>query len=152
MYFQSTVAKRLDLLWKFLKPVSFALIGKEINFAVLNAKVVSYGALLVLLGSLVITKIFCCCITIYIVVTKKKWKKKINSIAQLQRVCNTYLDVRPGPSQPVRTFGATFRIKQNLQGHTMKFMNKRFMRGNIQALNVCCLNFKRSFKKLYKDI
>ncbi|KAL9891581.1 na[+]/H[+] hydrogen antiporter 2 isoform 3-T7 [Glossina fuscipes fuscipes] len=48
----STVAKRLDLLWKFLKPVSFALIGKEINFAVLNAKVVSYGALLVLLGSL----------------------------------------------------------------------------------------------------
>uniref|UniRef100_A0A1A9W1N3 Uncharacterized protein n=1 Tax=Glossina brevipalpis TaxID=37001 RepID=A0A1A9W1N3_9MUSC len=48
----STVAKRLDLLWKFLKPVSFALIGKEINFAVLNAKVVGYGALLVLLGSL----------------------------------------------------------------------------------------------------
>uniref|UniRef100_A0A1A9ZZS2 Cation/H+ exchanger transmembrane domain-containing protein n=1 Tax=Glossina pallidipes TaxID=7398 RepID=A0A1A9ZZS2_GLOPL len=48
----STVAKRLDLLWKFLKPVSFALIGKEINFTVLNAKVVSYGALLVLLGSL----------------------------------------------------------------------------------------------------
>lgn len=45
---------RLDLLWKFLKPVSFSLIGKEINFAVLDGRVVGYGALLVLLGSLVI--------------------------------------------------------------------------------------------------
>lgn len=53
-YFQCSVPKRLDLLWKFLKPVSFALIGKEINFAVLDGKVVGYGALLVLLGSLVI--------------------------------------------------------------------------------------------------
>lgn len=46
--------KRLDLLWKFLKPVSFALIGKEINFHVLEGRVIGYGALLVLLGSLVI--------------------------------------------------------------------------------------------------
>lgn len=46
--------KRLDLLWKFLKPVSFALIGKEINFAVLEGRVIGYGVLLVLLGSLVI--------------------------------------------------------------------------------------------------
>uniref|UniRef100_T1PB99 Sodium/hydrogen exchanger family protein n=1 Tax=Musca domestica TaxID=7370 RepID=T1PB99_MUSDO len=51
-YENSSVSKRLDLLWKFLKPVSFALIGKEINFAVLDGKVVGYGALLVLLGSL----------------------------------------------------------------------------------------------------
>ncbi|XP_073818342.1 na[+]/H[+] hydrogen antiporter 2 isoform X2 [Musca autumnalis] len=51
-YENASVSKRLDLLWKFLKPVSFALIGKEINFAVLDGKVVGYGALLVLLGSL----------------------------------------------------------------------------------------------------
>lgn len=50
---QSNVGKRLDLLWKFLKPVSFSLIGKEINFAVLDGKVVGYGVLLVLLGSVV---------------------------------------------------------------------------------------------------
>ncbi|EDV94686.1 GH18256 [Drosophila grimshawi] len=48
----ASVPKRLDLLWKFLKPVSFALIGKEINFAVLDGRVVAYGTLLVLLGSL----------------------------------------------------------------------------------------------------
>nr|XP_014094552.1 sodium/hydrogen exchanger 9B2 isoform X2 [Bactrocera oleae] len=48
----ATVPARLDLLWKFLKPVSFSLIGKEINFAVLDGRVVGYGALLVLLGSL----------------------------------------------------------------------------------------------------
>ena len=53
---QSSVAKRLDLLWKFLKPVSFSLIGKEINFAVLDGRVFAYGAMLVLLGSLVIIK------------------------------------------------------------------------------------------------
>ncbi|XP_065372260.1 sodium/hydrogen exchanger 9B2 [Calliphora vicina] len=50
-YENANVGKRLDLLWKFLKPVSFALIGKEINFAVLDGKVVGYGALLVVLGS-----------------------------------------------------------------------------------------------------
>ncbi|XP_032289350.1 sodium/hydrogen exchanger 9B1 isoform X2 [Drosophila virilis] len=48
----ASVPKRLDLLWKFLKPVSFALIGKEINFAVLEGRVIGYGALLVLFGSL----------------------------------------------------------------------------------------------------
>ncbi|XP_037956938.1 sodium/hydrogen exchanger 9B1-like isoform X1 [Teleopsis dalmanni] len=46
------VVKRLDLLWKFLKPVSFALIGKEIKFSVLDGRVVGYGLLVVLLGSL----------------------------------------------------------------------------------------------------
>ncbi|XP_067630189.1 sodium/hydrogen exchanger 9B2 [Eurosta solidaginis] len=51
-YENSTVPARLDLLWKFLKPVSFSLIGKEINFAVLDGRVVGYGALLVLVGSL----------------------------------------------------------------------------------------------------
>ncbi|XP_030371431.1 sodium/hydrogen exchanger 9B1 isoform X2 [Scaptodrosophila lebanonensis] len=47
-----SVTSRLDLLWKFLKPVSFALIGKEINFGVLEGRVIGYGALLVLVGSL----------------------------------------------------------------------------------------------------
>jgi len=51
---QASVPKRLDLMWKFLKPVSFALIGKEINFNVLQGHVIGYGALLVLVGSLVI--------------------------------------------------------------------------------------------------
>ncbi|XP_034485487.1 sodium/hydrogen exchanger 9B2 isoform X2 [Drosophila innubila] len=51
-YQLASVPKRLDLLWKFLKPVSFALIGKEINFNVLDGRVLGYGALLVLLGSL----------------------------------------------------------------------------------------------------
>ncbi|KAM7364323.1 na[+]/H[+] hydrogen antiporter 2 isoform 1-T4 [Cochliomyia hominivorax] len=50
-YETANVGKRLDLMWKFLKPVSFALIGKEINFSVLDGKVVGYGILLVLLGS-----------------------------------------------------------------------------------------------------
>ncbi|KAH8251847.1 hypothetical protein KR038_009400, partial [Drosophila bunnanda] len=48
----ASVPRRLDLLWKFLKPVSFALIGKEINFNVLEGHVIGYGALLVLVGSL----------------------------------------------------------------------------------------------------
>ncbi|XP_052859295.1 sodium/hydrogen exchanger 9B2 isoform X1 [Drosophila gunungcola] len=48
----ASVPKRLDLMWKFLKPVSFALIGKEINFNVLQGHVIGYGALLVLVGSL----------------------------------------------------------------------------------------------------
>ncbi|XP_037819232.1 sodium/hydrogen exchanger 9B2 isoform X1 [Lucilia sericata] len=50
-YENANVGKRLDLMWKFLKPVSFALIGKEINFTVLDGKVVGYGVLLVILGS-----------------------------------------------------------------------------------------------------
>lgn len=41
-------------MWKFLKPVSFALIGKEIHFAGLEGHVIGYGTLLVLVGSLVI--------------------------------------------------------------------------------------------------
>ncbi|XP_017847791.1 sodium/hydrogen exchanger 9B1 [Drosophila busckii] len=48
----SGVAKRLDLLWKFLKPVSFSLIGKEINFDILDGRVIGYGVLLVLFGCL----------------------------------------------------------------------------------------------------
>ncbi|XP_030376682.1 sodium/hydrogen exchanger 9B1-like isoform X2 [Scaptodrosophila lebanonensis] len=47
-----SVPGHLDLLWKFLKPVSFALIGKEIKFSALEGPVIGYGALLVVLGSL----------------------------------------------------------------------------------------------------
>ncbi|XP_030376681.1 sodium/hydrogen exchanger 9B1-like isoform X1 [Scaptodrosophila lebanonensis] len=49
---QDSVPGHLDLLWKFLKPVSFALIGKEIKFSALEGPVIGYGALLVVLGSL----------------------------------------------------------------------------------------------------
>ncbi|ETN59730.1 hypothetical protein AND_008669 [Anopheles darlingi] len=37
------VSVYLDLLWKFLKPVSFSLIGKEVNFGVLTGETVLYG-------------------------------------------------------------------------------------------------------------
>lgn len=43
----------LDLLWKFLKPISFSLIGKEVNFSVLDGNMVLYGAITLLIGVLV---------------------------------------------------------------------------------------------------
>ncbi|XP_052891421.1 sodium/hydrogen exchanger 9B2 isoform X2 [Anopheles moucheti] len=42
------VSMYLDLLWKFLKPVSFSLIGKEVNFSVLEGETVLYGAITLL--------------------------------------------------------------------------------------------------------
>lgn len=47
-----TVSNRLNLLWKFLKPISFTLIGKEVNFSVLDPKVVGYGFAIILAGTL----------------------------------------------------------------------------------------------------
>lgn len=46
----TSVTNRLDLLWKFLKPVSFSLIGKEINFSVLDGKTVGYGLIVIAIG------------------------------------------------------------------------------------------------------
>jgi solute carrier family 9B (sodium/hydrogen exchanger), member 1/2 len=40
----------LDLLWKFLKPVSFSLIGKEVDFSILDGNIVAYGAVALLAG------------------------------------------------------------------------------------------------------
>jgi solute carrier family 9B (sodium/hydrogen exchanger), member 1/2 len=40
----------LDLLWKFLKPVSFSLIGKEVDFSILDGNIVGYGAIALLCG------------------------------------------------------------------------------------------------------
>uniref|UniRef100_T1GHJ0 Uncharacterized protein n=1 Tax=Megaselia scalaris TaxID=36166 RepID=T1GHJ0_MEGSC len=48
------VAQTLDLLWKFFKPISFSLIGKEVNFAVLDGKLVGYGVAIIVVGSLII--------------------------------------------------------------------------------------------------
>ncbi|XP_053669409.1 sodium/hydrogen exchanger 9B2 [Anopheles marshallii] len=42
------VSMYLDLLWKFLKPVSFSLIGKEVNFSVLEGETVLYGVITLL--------------------------------------------------------------------------------------------------------
>lgn len=42
----------LNTLWKFVKPVSFALIGKEVNFAVLEGAAL-YGVLVVIAAALV---------------------------------------------------------------------------------------------------
>lgn len=44
----------LDLLWKFLKPVSFSLIGKEVDFSVLEGNMVLYGLLTLVAGVAVI--------------------------------------------------------------------------------------------------
>lgn len=40
----------LDSLWKFIKPVSFALIGKELDFSVLDMNTLWQGVVLLLLG------------------------------------------------------------------------------------------------------
>jgi len=48
--FHSDVEMYLDLLWKFLKPVSFSLIGKEVAFNVLEGNVVLYGFVTLLAG------------------------------------------------------------------------------------------------------
>uniref|UniRef100_A0A182QZB4 Cation/H+ exchanger transmembrane domain-containing protein n=1 Tax=Anopheles farauti TaxID=69004 RepID=A0A182QZB4_9DIPT len=44
------VSMYLDLLWKFLKPVSFSLIGKEVNFSVLEGDTVLYGVITLLVA------------------------------------------------------------------------------------------------------
>lgn len=51
--FNSRVDVYLDLLWKFLKPVSFSLIGKEVDFAVLDGNIVLYGLIALLAGVIV---------------------------------------------------------------------------------------------------
>uniref|UniRef100_A0A336LX08 CSON007078 protein n=2 Tax=Culicoides sonorensis TaxID=179676 RepID=A0A336LX08_CULSO len=49
-YQNNEVGMYLDLLWKFLKPISFSLIGKEVNFKVLDGNTVLYGAITLLIG------------------------------------------------------------------------------------------------------
>lgn len=49
-YKTNEVEMYLDLLWKFLKPVSFSLIGKEVNFSVLEGNTVLYGAITLLVA------------------------------------------------------------------------------------------------------
>jgi NhaP-type Na+/H+ or K+/H+ antiporter len=48
--FTSEVDAYLDLLWKFLKPVSFSLIGKEVDFKVLDSNIVLYGMIALIAG------------------------------------------------------------------------------------------------------
>lgn len=48
--FNCDVEMYLDLLWKFLKPVSFGLIGKEVDFQVLEGKVVFFGLVILFAG------------------------------------------------------------------------------------------------------
>lgn len=43
----------MDSLWKFIKPVSFALIGKELDFSVLDSTTVWQGVVVLLLGLIV---------------------------------------------------------------------------------------------------
>jgi NhaP-type Na+/H+ or K+/H+ antiporter len=51
--FRSDVDSYLDLLWKFLKPVSFSLIGKEVDFSVLDGNIVVYGLIALIAGVVV---------------------------------------------------------------------------------------------------
>lgn len=48
--YQNDVEMYLNLLWKFLKPVSFSLIGKEVDFKVLEGNLVLYGFITLLCG------------------------------------------------------------------------------------------------------
>ncbi|CAO1429488.1 unnamed protein product [Diamesa hyperborea] len=48
--YQNDVEMYLNLLWKFLKPVSFSLIGKEVDFQVLEGNLVLYGFITLLCG------------------------------------------------------------------------------------------------------
>lgn len=50
---QNEIASRLDLLWKFVKPISFSLIGKEVDFQKLDGKVVGYGLVVLFVGCMV---------------------------------------------------------------------------------------------------
>lgn len=51
--FNCDVELYLNLLWKFLKPVSFSLIGKEVDFQVLTGSVLLYGFLTLLIGVII---------------------------------------------------------------------------------------------------
>lgn len=53
MHTQNDVLDKLNLLWKFVKPISFALIGKEVLFSKLDAQLLGYGVLIVIAGSAV---------------------------------------------------------------------------------------------------
>lgn len=48
--FNCDVEMYLNLLWSFLKPVSFSLIGKEVDFQVLTGSVLLYGFLTLFIG------------------------------------------------------------------------------------------------------
>jgi solute carrier family 9B (sodium/hydrogen exchanger), member 1/2 len=48
--FTTQVDVYLDLLWKFLKPVSFSLIGKEVDFKVLDGNIILYGIIALVAG------------------------------------------------------------------------------------------------------
>lgn len=50
---QNDVYERLALLWKFVKPISFALIGKEVLFSKIDPKILAYGVVIVVVGSFV---------------------------------------------------------------------------------------------------
>lgn len=52
---EKKVATYLDVLWQFVKPISFALIGKELDFSVLDANTLWQGVVVLLLGVLIRT-------------------------------------------------------------------------------------------------
>lgn len=51
--FQNPVKANFSLLWKFFEPISFGLIGMEVDFSVLEADVVLWGSLAMIIALLV---------------------------------------------------------------------------------------------------
>lgn len=49
-YDSDQVETHLNLMWKFLKPTSFALVGKEVNFSILTKELILYGILILLIA------------------------------------------------------------------------------------------------------
>uniref|UniRef100_A0A1B0DQK9 Cation/H+ exchanger domain-containing protein n=1 Tax=Phlebotomus papatasi TaxID=29031 RepID=A0A1B0DQK9_PHLPP len=47
------VTTYLDLMWKFMKPISFSMIGKEVAFNLLGGETVLYGFIVLIVGVLV---------------------------------------------------------------------------------------------------
>lgn len=49
-YDDDQVESHLNLMWKFLKPISFSLVGKEVNFSILTKELIIYGILILLIA------------------------------------------------------------------------------------------------------
>lgn len=49
-YDSDQVETHLNLMWKFFKPASFSLVGKEVNFSILTKELILYGIFIILIA------------------------------------------------------------------------------------------------------
>lgn len=89
--FNNEVPMYLDLLWKFLKPISFSLIGKEVKFSVLDPNVVLYGSIALFLGVLIRL------VTAYISLLGSDMSKKEKAFIALSSVPKATVQAALGP-------------------------------------------------------